>query len=117
MLFNMPPMEQHGPGPYRFKDRLFQRFFTPESLGHKVGSLEWDARRLLAHSSSGLRRYPQIFLYYLATRRHGKPSMSAVASRVVNNWKPTRIIPCHGDVIEERATERWAEAYRWFVKR
>jgi len=36
-------------------------------------------------------------------------------ARTVANWDFTRIIPCHGDVIEDRGKEAWLESYKWFL--
>ena len=34
----------------------------------------------------------------------------------VAEWDVRRIIPCHGDVIEEGAKEAWVETHRWFLE-
>ncbi|KAI9026385.1 hypothetical protein DFJ74DRAFT_604643 [Hyaloraphidium curvatum] len=91
IFFNMPLREQFGPDHrFRLRDRVAHRFMRPQSWGHKV------------------------FLW-LATRRGGKPSMQRAARRVVDEWKPERIVPCHGEVVEEDAVGRWGEAFRWFL--
>jgi len=37
-------------------------------------------------------------------------------AKTVAGWDFTRIIPCHGDVIEEKGKEAWREAYKWFLE-
>jgi len=34
----------------------------------------------------------------------------------VAEWDIERIIPCHGDVIEEGGAEAWASAYQWYLQ-
>jgi hypothetical protein len=34
----------------------------------------------------------------------------------VTEWDVQRIIPCHGDVIEDESNEAWIETHRWFIK-
>lgn len=33
----------------------------------------------------------------------------------VAEWDIERIIPCHGDVMDEGGNEAWASAYEWFL--
>ncbi|TBU55408.1 hypothetical protein BD310DRAFT_933782 [Dichomitus squalens] len=36
-------------------------------------------------------------------------------ARTVAGWDFERIIPCHGDIIEENAKSAWNEAYKWYL--
>ncbi|EPQ53608.1 hypothetical protein GLOTRDRAFT_78633 [Gloeophyllum trabeum ATCC 11539] len=35
--------------------------------------------------------------------------------KTVAGWDFERIIPCHGDVIEENGNKAWREAYKWYI--
>jgi len=37
-------------------------------------------------------------------------------AKTVAGWDFTRMIPCHGDVIEEKGKEAWLEAYKWYLE-
>jgi hypothetical protein len=34
----------------------------------------------------------------------------------VAEWDIERIVPCHGDVIEEVGAEAWSSAYQWYLQ-
>lgn len=52
-------------------------------------------------------------IYYIATVDFRL--MRRDAKRVAE-WDVKRVIPCHGDVIEEDGNGAWAAAYRWFLQ-
>ncbi|KAF8316784.1 hypothetical protein DL93DRAFT_2165911 [Clavulina sp. PMI_390] len=37
-------------------------------------------------------------------------------AKTVAGWDFTRVIPCHGNVIEEKGKEAWREAYKWYLE-
>ena len=37
-------------------------------------------------------------------------------AKKVAEWEIDRVVPCHGDVIEEGGREVWKEAYKWFLE-
>lgn len=39
----------------------------------------------------------------------------AKSVKVVSEWQFERIVPCHGDVVEDKANEKWAELFKWFM--
>jgi hypothetical protein len=53
-------------------------------------------------------------IYYIATVDFAL--MRRDAKRVAE-WDIERIIPCHGDIIEENGAEAWASAYQWYLHR
>ncbi|KAF8318759.1 hypothetical protein DL93DRAFT_2148285 [Clavulina sp. PMI_390] len=36
--------------------------------------------------------------------------------KTVAGWDFTRIIPCHGDVIEDKAKDAWTSLYKWYLE-
>jgi hypothetical protein len=52
-------------------------------------------------------------MYYVATVDH---SLMRRDAKRVAEWEIQRIIPCHGDVLEEGGNDAWASIYEWFLK-
>lgn len=52
-------------------------------------------------------------MYCIATVIH---SLMRRDARKVAEWYIKRIIPCHGDVIDEGANDAWSSTYEWFLK-
>ncbi|KAF8324307.1 uncharacterized protein EI90DRAFT_3282056 [Cantharellus anzutake] len=54
-------------------------------------------------------------LLWKGVKKDGFDAM-AVDSIAVSGWDFERIIPCHGDVIENDAKEAWNEAFKWHMQ-
>jgi hypothetical protein len=52
-------------------------------------------------------------MYYIASVDY---SLVRRDAKRVAEWDIERIIPCHGDVLEEGGEEAWASTYEWFLK-
>lgn len=51
--------------------------------------------------------------FYMATTDYVLMRRDA---KKVAEWDVERIVPCHGDVIDEGAGEAWRSAYAWFLE-
>ncbi|KXS13267.1 hypothetical protein M427DRAFT_58811 [Gonapodya prolifera JEL478] len=92
MLFNLPAKEQFSQAPQAlsFSQKLMENSLSVDS---------WRQKALL--------------WYVLAKDRK---DLALAAKTVVEEWKPEIIVPCHGDVIETQATEKWKNLYSWFLE-
>nr|AXF50747.1 PGM-like protein [Inonotus obliquus] len=108
LLFNLPATEQvryyrdfilrcrikltavqkHSKATSSGKVPLIGNLLTPYSWAHK--KFVWTAGR----DKEAMKRHAQ----------------------TVNNWDFNRIIPCHGDVIENDGKKAWSEAYKWYLQ-
>ncbi|KAF8324308.1 uncharacterized protein EI90DRAFT_3146910 [Cantharellus anzutake] len=100
LLFNFPPKEQFerlAPGSegwLRFlgikggKVPCLSEWFSPWENGHK---------------------------WFLWAASQDKAAMARDA-KTVAGWDFNRIVPCHGDVIEEKGKEAFLEAYKWHLE-
>jgi hypothetical protein len=52
-------------------------------------------------------------MYYIASVDY---SLMRRDAKRVAEWEIQRIIPCHGDVLNEGGQEAWASTYEWFLK-
>jgi hypothetical protein len=52
-------------------------------------------------------------MYYIATVNH---SLMRRDAKKVAEWDIKRVIPCHGDVIDDGGNEAWSSTYEWFLK-
>ncbi|TDL21952.1 hypothetical protein BD410DRAFT_789034 [Rickenella mellea] len=86
LLFNLPCKEQYSKTNSSGKIPIFSNI-NPFGWAHK--RFVWDAGR-----------------DKVAMRRDAK---------TVAGWNFTRVIPCHGDVIETDGNKAWREAYKWFL--
>ncbi|EME39365.1 hypothetical protein DOTSEDRAFT_139159 [Dothistroma septosporum NZE10] len=55
----------------------------------------------------------RVLIYYVASVNYRL--MRQDVKRVVE-WEIDRVIPCHGDVFEERCEEAWKSVYKWFLE-
>ncbi|EIN08915.1 hypothetical protein PUNSTDRAFT_67968 [Punctularia strigosozonata HHB-11173 SS5] len=87
LLFNLPPTEQYSSSGSSGKVPLIGDMLTPWTWAHKkfASSQAVDTE---------------------AMKRDAK---------TVAGWGFTRIIPCHGDVIEDKGKEAWLSAYSAFL--
>jgi len=86
LLFNLPPKEQYSRS-NKMTFHLLTGRFNPWSYAHKraVWSLGSDKE---------------------AMKRDAK---------IVAGWDFERVIPCHGDVIENDGDKAWREAFKWYL--
>lgn len=87
-------------------DQLKQ--YSPPSSEQGILSREFAKR---AHPQSVWFRR---LIYYVANVDY--TLMRRDAKRVAE-WDVERIIPCHGDVIEQKCDRAWREAYQWYLER
>ncbi|OAL07722.1 hypothetical protein IQ06DRAFT_210157 [Phaeosphaeriaceae sp. SRC1lsM3a] len=92
LLMNLPCTEQ----------------YSPPSSEQGILSREFAKR---AHPQSVWFRR---LIYYVANVDY--TLMRRDAKRVAE-WDVERIIPCHGDVIEQKCDRAWREAYQWYLER
>lgn len=52
-------------------------------------------------------------MYYIASVDH---SLMRRDAKRVAEWDIERIIPCHGDVLDQGGNEAWASTYEWFLE-
>jgi hypothetical protein len=52
-------------------------------------------------------------IYYIASVDY---SLMRRDAKRVAEWEIERIVPCHGDVLNEGGKEAWASTYEWFLK-
>ena len=91
LLMNLPCTEQ----------------YAPSSASTGPGS--WAFAQVAHARSSWFRR----LIWYIATVDYKLVRRDA---KQVAEWDVERIVPCHGDVIEEGGSEAWKEAYKWFLE-
>jgi len=89
LLLNLPPKEQYSKTGSSGSIPLVGSFLNPFAYLHK--RMVW---------SVGV----------------DKAAMQRDAA-VVSGWDFERIIPCHGDVIEENGKAAWNAAYEWYLKK
>ncbi|KAJ3558088.1 hypothetical protein NM688_g1125 [Phlebia brevispora] len=87
LLFNLPPTEQYSKARWSGNLPFLSNHLNPFGMIHK--RFVW---------ATGVDKD--------AMRRD---------ARTVAGWDFNRIIPCHGDVIEERGKEAWNEAFKFFL--
>jgi len=87
LLFNLPPKEQYSKSK-KMTFPLLSGFINPWSYAHK--RVVWLA---------------------------GKNNLEAMKrdAKTVAEWGFERIIPCHGDVIEQDGNKAWRETYKWYL--
>ncbi|KAI5474380.1 hypothetical protein MNV49_003399 [Pseudohyphozyma bogoriensis] len=88
LLFNLPPTEQYSKSTQ--KSHVF--FVT-------------------SHLTVGTSFHKRMLWHLLGKDRTGMIE----SARKVSEWKATRIIPSHGDVIETGGVEAWNKTYEWFL--
>ncbi|KAJ3278696.1 hypothetical protein HK104_002101 [Borealophlyctis nickersoniae] len=90
LFFNLPAREQYSAEPSKggLLTGLASRWARPESMGHKV--MVW----LMARD---------------------KKDVMKGARKVVWEWGPEMIVPCHGDVVVHDGTQKFREAFKWVL--
>lgn len=88
LLFNLPPTEQYSKAKWSGNLPLLSKHLTPFGALHK--RFVWG---------TGVDKE--------AMKRD---------SRTVAGWDFDRIIPCHGDVIEQKGKQAWLEAFQYFLE-
>ncbi|KAI8590323.1 hypothetical protein BDZ88DRAFT_414930 [Geranomyces variabilis] len=89
LMFNLPPTEQYpGGGNFGFLTRFVHGFLKPETATHKFFTkyaMSSDSRQ-----------------------------MTEDVKFVADNWKIERIVPAHGNIIENGGEKAFREAYAWY---
>ncbi|KAK5320611.1 hypothetical protein LTR93_006823 [Exophiala xenobiotica] len=80
--------------------------YSPSSSDVGILSREFAKR---AHPSSVWSRR---LAYYVATTDY---SLVCRDAKRVAEWDIQRIIPCHGDILDDGGNEAWASVYEWFL--
>ncbi|KAH3908962.1 hypothetical protein HBI56_124790 [Parastagonospora nodorum] len=91
LMMNLPCTEQYSPP--SSEQGLLSREFAKRAHPRSI----W-AKRLM---------------YYIATVNH---SLMRRDAKKVAEWDIKRVIPCHGDVIDDGGNEAWSSTYEWFLK-
>jgi len=94
VLFNLPAREQYT----RSKEDPTSGFFNTlfNGLMNAKGEAKWQ-RRMLWYGPSPRNEFNQ-------------------SIKKISGWDFERIIPCHGDVIEENGQEVWKKMFAWNLK-
>ncbi|KAF2026012.1 hypothetical protein EK21DRAFT_92741 [Setomelanomma holmii] len=90
LLMNLPCTEQYSP-PSSEQD-IFSREFAKRAHPHSI----WFKR----------------LIYYIASVEY---SLMRRDTKRVAEWEIERIIPCHGDVLDQGGNAAWASTYDWFL--
>ncbi|KAK5415486.1 hypothetical protein LTR06_003536 [Exophiala xenobiotica] len=90
LMMNLPCTEQYSPS------------------SSDVGILSREFARRAHPSSVWSRR----LVYYVATTDY---SLMRRDAKRVAEWDIQRIIPCHGDILDDGGNEAWASVYEWFL--
>ncbi|KAI5290433.1 hypothetical protein KEM54_001552 [Ascosphaera aggregata] len=95
LMFNLPAHEQYS-----------------KSAENPQGSAQAKLMNKAGSAAVNCNSWQRRFLWYAALRDHksSKPSIARVA-----NWHFERIIPCHGDVIEEDAKSVFLDVFKWYL--
>lgn len=95
LLFNAPPTEQYSRTGLAADRGIFTKLF------HKIQSTQGNAI------------WQKRFLWYAASASN-RPRFNKSASRIAS-WDFNRIIPCHGDVIENNARGVFKNVFEWHL--
>ena len=95
MMFNLPATEQYSKSGQKATDGLLTRFFT--GFQNTAGSATWQKR----------------FLWFVASSKD-RPGFNASVHKIAA-WDFDRIIPCHGDVIENDAKGIFRKVFDWHL--
>ncbi|KAL9595004.1 MAG: hypothetical protein Q9219_006703 [cf. Caloplaca sp. 3 TL-2023] len=96
MMFNLPAHEQYSRTNEKATDGILTRFFT--GFQNTVGAATWQKR----------------FLWYVASAPDRKGFNESV--RKINGWDFDKIIPCHGDVIENGGKDVFRRVFAWHLE-
>lgn len=95
LLFNLPATEQYSKTSESSDTGVMSKLFS--GLQTTQGTAIWQKR----------------MLWYLFSKAD-RPGYNASIQRM-NNWDFTRIIPCHGDVIEQGGKEIFQKVFSWHL--
>ncbi|KAF8460296.1 hypothetical protein BDZ91DRAFT_798997 [Kalaharituber pfeilii] len=100
LFFNLPANEQYAKSGINPRSGLITKLATAFlTLPSKANN----------YTANGQRR----FHWWVLARANRKAY--AESAKVTSGWQFTRIIPCHGDVVEDDAKRQWDETLRWFL--
>lgn len=99
LLFNLPAREQYSrvPAAEQPADGIANKLFNCFQNPGEGGNNKWMKR----------------FNWHLASKNKASYSQSV---KNIDQWEFTKIIPCHGDVIEENAHETFKHVFEWHLK-
>ncbi|KAL9043648.1 MAG: hypothetical protein Q9214_003172 [Letrouitia sp. 1 TL-2023] len=95
LFFNLPANEQYSKTTEKATDGLATRFFT--GFQNTVGKATWQKR----------------FIWYVASSANRKDFAESV--RKIEGWDFDRIVPCHGDVIEQGGKGVFRKVLEWHL--
>jgi hypothetical protein len=96
MMFNLPANEQYSRSNERPTQGFLTRFFI--KFQSTVGVATWQKR----------------FLWYAASMSD-RPDFNRSVKKI-NSWDFEKIIPCHGDVIENNGKGVFQKVFEWHLK-
>lgn len=96
LMFNLPAIEQYSKSPESPHEGYLTRLFTGIN-GTSGGAVKWQRR----------------FLWYIASSAN-RPQFNASVARI-SRWDFDRVIPCHGDVIEEGGKAVFRRIMQWHL--
>ncbi|CAH0017718.1 unnamed protein product [Clonostachys rhizophaga] len=96
LLFNMPATEQYSKVPEaERKEGFLGKLF--EGLQNPHGDNKWMKR----------------FNWHVAAKDRASFNESV---KVIGKWDFVKLIPCHGDVVEENAKEMFSQVFEWHLR-
>jgi hypothetical protein len=95
LMFNLPATEQFSKAGVDANSGILTKIFT--ALQNTKGDAKWQQRTI-----------------WYGTSASDRKGFSASVERI-NKWGFTRIIPCHGDVIEEEGKGIFEKIMRWHL--
>lgn len=99
LMWNLPAIEQYaqaGPGgkpmtKFNWMTKINSSFMNPESIGHTA------------------------FMWYvMAKGQSGRMQIEQAMKKTINEWKPQRIVMCHGENVESNVIETIRRGFRWW---
>lgn len=96
LMFNLPATEQYSRTAEGAEKGTLTRFFI--GLMSAQGSAKWQKR----------------FIWYVPSAKDRTGFNQSI--KRINNWDIQRIIPCHGDVIENNAKGIFQNVFEWHLK-
>ncbi|KIW02129.1 uncharacterized protein PV09_06617 [Verruconis gallopava] len=97
LLFNMPAIEQYSKSTEKYDTGFFTKFWT--ALNNTKGDAKWQKRVIWYGTSAGNR------------------SSFSQSMKKINGWDFDRIIPCHGDVIENNGKHVFQSVMEWHLSK
>ncbi|KAK4616063.1 hypothetical protein CLAFUW4_09957 [Fulvia fulva] len=102
----------HKPTKTLIQSDLLMNLLATEQY-HPTSSQAGLFSRLFAERAHPWSIWFRRLIYYIASVDY--KSMRRDAKRVAE-WEIARVVPCHGDVFEERCEEAWKSVYQWFLE-